>query len=319
VTPSYISELAAIGRREGRVEGLALVPDDWAKWALPTASSPYDQSTKGRINTILAGRGEQGWLDFDAFDPALTQSVRFIVETRIGGLSIPPPPFRLVMQTGNLLLYERPAEPRPAATRTPLEPPGTIGGAKLAAGQTFRLPLTGDVRLGAEPLDSAFYALRTWKLGDSAWVPWSADPNYIVSVQHGNGPARHEFELGAAGRYTIVLNGQTSGDMAVGVDGKKLPPPPPGTLGTLQPAGTVSLSAGRHELELFAGPASFSYLKAAAIEREGVVSLRGALCVGGRRYEARADRPLRLRVTPAARTVTNCGTGALRLDWIEPA
>ena len=80
-----------------------------------------------------------------------------------------------------------------------------------------------------------------WNLRNSAWVPWSADPAYIVSASHGNGPASRSFDLGAAGRYRIMLIGQASGDMTVGIDGRKLPPPQRGALGTLEPAGVISL------------------------------------------------------------------------------
>jgi hypothetical protein len=319
VTPTSIGELAAIGRRLGHVEGLALVPDDWAKWALPTASSPYDQSVRGRVFKTLPGADEQGWFDFDDFDPAETRSVRYIVETRLGDLSIPPPPFRLVSTTDDFLVYERPAGAEPSPHRIPLEPPGRLGGATLAASAHFRLPLSGDVLLGVEPRDSILFSLSTWDVTNTAWAHWSADPRYIVSTAHGQGPARHTFDLGATGRYRVLLNGQASADMTIRIDGRALPNPRAGGLSTLQSVGLLSLTAGMHTVELEAGPASLSYLKALAIDREGGPQPTGALCVGDRRYQARADRPLTLHLTGSTRTITNCGAGTLRLDWIEPA
>jgi hypothetical protein len=107
--------------------------------------------------------------------------------------------------------------------------------------------------------------------------------------------------------------------MRLGVDGHWLHPRfVAGGLDARRPAGEVSLGAGRHRVLLVPGPpGTVAYIQAVALERVSRPTA-GPLCAGGRRYRAERGRPVTLTLD-AARSVRNCGTAPLRLDWVAPA
>jgi hypothetical protein len=103
----------------------------------------------------------------------------------------------------------------------------------------------------------------------------------------------------------------------VGIDGHRVGSIPSGSLDSVQLVGDASLSAGNHVIELNAGPApTISY--GIAVGLQALDPPSAPVCIGHRRYAANAARPVEFRVG-ADRTVLNCGSQPLRLDWVEPA
>jgi hypothetical protein len=317
-TPSWLAQLDTIGGKLGDTPTLALVNTDWAKIVLPSAANPLDLSDQGTTGAAIRPDGTQlGWADFDSFIPSSTSWVRAIIEPRLGGLSQPPPPFRVVDQTDLFRVYERPAASQLASTRVPLEQPNEIGGRLVEPGAAMTLPVTGGsvVRLAARPSDGILSSLWGWKLDGSRWVQWTDKPPYIVSITDGSRGARSSVSL-TAGRYEVRFVGASSG-VSVWVDGRRVGVAPGGGLDANVQVGFITLGSGRHLVSVLAGEApSVSYGLAVSLQRVSP-GTTGELCVGGRRYSASAARPVvvRLASTPVVR---NCGRVPLVLDWLEP-
>jgi hypothetical protein len=153
-----------------------------------------------------------------------------------------------------------------------------------------------------------------WSLKGTAWDVWSADQRFAISIR-GGGPARSQFVVGDGGRYDVTLVGQPNG-LTVEVDGHALPPPAPGQLDSSRLVGTVPLSAGAHTLSLVPTPGVIAYVQGVSVDRQGA-SPTAPVCAGGQRLEVAPAHPARLRLT-GTRTIRNCGTAPLWLDWVEP-
>ncbi len=311
VTPPEFRELQALGRHAPHALGLALVHDDWTKVVLPDAAVPYDGSFGANV---LPGHGFAGLLDIDSINPSALGTVSWIVEPRLGGTSLPPPPFRSGRVSPAYRLFPRPSgsafTPRPAFL---LEPANAIGGRPLAPGASLVAPRSGLLEGRAADGELSFPA--RWKLTGSAWGPWVAAPDFVVPDPNGGQPARTEFEVGVGGRYRVVLIGQASPRMRVFVDGRQLPAPDTGAPGIFhyQPIGTVQLAPGSHTLALLAGGSGeIAYILAISLERLGPPAAV-TVCVAGRRAELAPDRPV---TVGRGERVAACGGRAALLDRI---
>jgi hypothetical protein len=316
ITPPVLQELFAARAVTGDAPGFSTINDDWVKVALPDVADPFDHGTQGQPPAPVAGRGMGVYTDFDSYDPAGEAGAQVYVEPRLGGYSVPPPPWRLVRETESIRVWRRPADDPPGGARIPLEPAGVLGGRTLAPGATLTLPAAaGDAPLlGGGPQDGVFTSPVRWNLKGTAWDVWTADPRFAISV-HGGGPARWRFAVADAGRYDVSLIGRPDG-LTVQVDGHPLPPPAYGQLDSTRVVGTVPLDAGEHTLSLVQTPDVIAYVQGVSVDRSGTAP-PAPVCVGDRRLEVAPSRPVRLPLN-GTRTIRNCGRAPLWLDWVEP-
>jgi hypothetical protein len=312
VTPAEFRELQTLGQKAPHRLGLALLHDDWTKALLPDAAVPYDGSFGANVRP---GYGFAGVLDVDSIQPGALGSVSWIAEARLGGTSIPPPPFRPARFTTAYRLWTRAAGSSPPATQAfPLERKSTIGGRALVPGEALIAPATG--LLQGRASDGTLSFPVQWNLPGAAWGPWVANPFFVVPDPNGGPPARTTFEIGVGGRYQISLIGQPSPRMRIRVDGTDVPGLDASAAGIYryQSIGIVRLSPGRHALSLVpGGNGEIAYLLAISLEHVGQPAAV-AICVAGQRERLAPGRPVHVR---RGQRITACGARAALLDRID--
>jgi hypothetical protein len=315
--PAWLNELPALSNHLGDRLTLALLPGDWVKALLPQAVTPLAHVFVGASPPLRLGAGVAGFVDFDSFDTDASRRMEAIVEPRLGGFSIPPPPFRQARGTRSFRAWVRPASILPAAGRVPLERPGELGGRVLAPGGHAALPMSGErLLLGAEPATSLLSPLWGWQLTGSAWARLAGSPPQIASVGNGSGPATQRVDVAAPGRYRLSFAGAAVGS-SISVDGHRVGTVPAGDRDGVEVVGDRLLRAGAHELALEAAPRP-AYSSGLAVSLQQQDPRSAPVCIGTRHYEVAAGRPALIdaRGRPV---VVNCGHRSLRLDWVEPA
>jgi hypothetical protein len=314
VTPAEFRQLQALGQQTPHRLGLALLYDAWIKAVLPDAATPFDGSFAPYVRP---GYGFDGIFDVDTIDPPGLARVFWIAEPRLGGMSIPPPPFREGPGIPSVRLWTRPAESAPRTAPTlPLERTGTLGGLTLAPGGALRAPLTG--QLQGRAADGLITFPERWRLSGTAWGPWVAQSAYVVPSAGGGRPASTTFVVGAGGRYRVALIGQPTYRMRIQVDGRSLPRPDTSAPGIArqQTVGTLQLAPGRHTLSLVAGGfGEIAYILAISLERVGPPA-PVTICVAGRREQLAPARPVAVR---KGQRIAVCGGRAALLDRIAEA
>jgi hypothetical protein len=316
-SPAWLNELPALSSQLGDRLTLALLPGDWVKALIPEAVTPLAHVFVGASPPLRPGAGAAGFVDYDAFDTDASRRMQAIVEPRLGGFSIPPPPFRSARGTRSFRAWVRPASILPAPGRVPLELRGELGGRVLAPGSRVSLPIAGaHLLLGAEPATSLLVPLWDWQLAGSGWARLPESPPQIASGGKGSGPATKRIELAAAGRYLVSFVGAANGS-SVSVDGRQVGTVPGGDRDGVEAVAAPVLRAGTHELALTAAPPpTYSSGLAVSLQQEDPPS--APVCVGNRRYEVAAGRPALVDASGRP-VVVNCGYRPLRLDWVEPA
>ena len=312
ITPPDIRELRQL-REPGL--GIALIPDDWAKFALPNASVPQDRSTSSALTQLREGGGAAGWLDSDSMSASTLARASWIVEYRMGGTSTPPPPFALVREIGSYRLWRRPAGSKVAPGLLPFEPAGTLGGLALAPGARHPLKLAraGRSLLSAQPAGATFWSPVRWRWQGTGWGPWVANPAYVVA--QADGPSLgHAFAVAAAGRYRVTMIGLPGPTMRVVIDGHPYVAEAR-SIDARQLVATVDLAAGTHTIELRHGAGGgVSYILALALEPERHDNV-ATICIDGARRTVSALHPVAFNGGPGS-VVTNCGRFPVRLDWV---
>ena len=155
------SQEEQLGEFAGRTAGtrtLVLVPNDYASWALrPTrvAHPPTGPPSPIPFQT----RPEKPWtygepLDFDSMTPQYLDSFSYVVTSRTGFRSEPPPNFRVVDETGLYTLWQRRG---PTPERQTIETGGAPGAVldcrKRPGRRLSRAP--GTARVRAAPIQTA--------------------------------------------------------------------------------------------------------------------------------------------------------------------
>jgi hypothetical protein len=316
VTPRFVRELVGLRQVVGNRPGVAAIPDDWVKFALPSVSVPFDHATPGTVPRLLPGRGAGEFVDWDSLDPHALLRLQVWVEPNLGGYSIPPPPFRLVRTTPTIRVWQRAGPALSSVRHGPFESKGTLGGWILRPGSRATVPIKAgpSVLLGAEAADGVFTRPTTWNLAETRWSLWSADPRFVVSVAPGV-PAKENFTVSNSGTYRITIIGRTNPGFGVAIDDRRVSGTPGGDLGSILPYGEVRLTGGKHTLSLLADPGSISYIQAIAIGKV-TPSPRTVICVGRRRFVVAWNRPARIPLRRGL-TVRNCARIPLRLDWVQ--
>jgi hypothetical protein len=316
VTPPFVRELVALRPVVGRRPGVAAIPDDWVKFALPSVAVPFDHATPGDVPAVLPGRGSGQFLDWDSLDAKALMRSEVWVEPNLGGYSVPPPPFRLARTTQTVRVWLRTRAAPAMIDHRPFEPLGVLGGRILDPGRVAVIPPSRAhvVLLGAEAADGVFTRPVTWRLSGTRWVVWSADSRFVVSVASGKA-AKHSFVVSNPGTYRVVVIGKGDPGFGVAIDGRRVSGFQRGALSSILPYGEIRLEAGRHVLSLLADAGSVSFIQAVAIGRASP-SPPTRVCVGRRRFVVAWNRPVRVHIT-GSRDVRNCGSSPLRLDWAQ--
>jgi hypothetical protein len=324
-----IRQLPDLAPAMGDGLALGLVIDDLAKAQLPTMDNRGDQQYAPLAPGASVGRAPTTLrvLDLDQFPASILDTHDEIVERRIGGLSMPGPPYRLAATTDDYRLWRRPPGPITSARR-PVELPGAIGGVTVEPGGNLGLADADwrRVAIGVRPLDGFLLPLKDYETVGTIWRYWDGGSGQFASI--GNGSTNGlviPVEITSPGRYRVAVLGAAARPFHVIVDGgEPLRPPVPASVegrDGAQYLGSVELDAGTHRVEVAQGlmtvATDLSYVTAVSLEREPYAD-RSAVCVRGQRHEVAWDRPLVVDTEDGSVPLENCGDVPLFVDWVEP-
>jgi hypothetical protein len=323
-----ITQLGDFASAHGHQLGVELVFDDLAKTEQRTAYNPFDPTYAGTVPPYKVGRTPKTRVpDLDSLPADYLDRFDFIIERRLGGMTQPPPPFRLAQQTDDFRLWVRDAAGALPARR-PAELPGHEGGVVVEPGGNLGLADASwnRVLVGVRPLDGWYLPISEFETVDTVWSPWDGTGGmHYASFSYGTGPATYDLDVPVAGRYRISVMGSMAPSFYAVINGQTLRPPVATGMENHdggQYLGTVELPAGRHRLELWSPDGltkvrNLSFVESVSVEREDPPA-PSPVCINGRRYEAASGQPVETDADAGSVAIENCGDVPLFVDWVEP-
>ncbi len=298
---------AAVARRGGSF----LVLADTSIWSY----LPVPGASPASVRTSLAPGAVP---DSDSISSAQTNPTS-IITPALGGLSIPPPPYRPEGDFGTVRLYSVVGGEAPTRYPIAAERGGEIGSARLNPGDSrvFATGRSRHVLLGVLDPDSRYVPFVQFQpLGDT-WHSWEADRNIVVPSGGGSGSLRFSLPIQEGGKFRVALVGLFFGARLT-VDGTTFALSG-GQIHSPLIGPEISLRSGVHTVSLRSPvPGQTSYAQAFSLERVGGPGPTSYLCVGGQRYTASAGRPAQVPVPGPSIRVENCGQAVEALDWVDP-